>query len=371
MSSVRSNRREIAKNSEEISFEQQNQFVLLLGFPADQGLQLRSELTADRIDVHAVGDINHFHDYLTNPRCGFVILCDQGFNNALGIVNAGRRASKAKWIVFSQDQSISYRTRAIVDCGVELVIEYPVLASKVSGRLRRLITSERLIAKKTQISKLDVPPRRLINVADNAPLIAIPSAGIHSLSAARDFRDRRKNWPELLGKPVAELGSTTQDLSAVFQETLKKLISDIGNEGRISFVSFGVDSAFIGNPPDSFIVLSSTDTIPLSPSAIPARKYPEIMKSFTENRAVMGSDITQSTDFKWVAKSISAVGANSVAIIPLRQGAKIFGVLKLRFPTHLSPVVQEFLADLAAYAEEMTALAAHLDFFARIYRNAK
>jgi len=194
--------------------------------------------------------------------------------------------------------------------------------------------------------------------------------GLRLLGTSLDYRQRRK-WLALDQRTFQHVSGNSKMLRDLIHESLKKVFRDLREAGRISIVSFGVDSPILESSPDRFVILSSSDQKSegiLSQSFL-AHGYPEMLEAFRLRQAVIVPDVRLAPSLKNFLKRIEKTGARSVAAIPLLIGSKTFGVIKARLPQVDDPQTQELLSDLSSYSMELAPFVAQYDFFTRLYRN--
>lgn len=310
------------------------------------------------IQVQAAKDTHDLIKQIQDTRVFAVVASDEALKDPFAVIKIAQQVSDARWILFSAKQSIQFRTEAIVGYRIEEVLEYPIYANKVVGRVRKIWSD--IQQKKVVIRKI---------TRSEAPPTANPS----SLLLPEKNSFPREKWPPLTQLLKNQQQKSSSDLQIEIDKILGNIMTGIDQTGRMSLISFGIHEPRIDDEiPPEFVVLNSSGERPSSEQTLSSYRYPELMKSLKLKQPVLTYNPYEDVAFRSIEARLKKTGIRSLAVLPLYSGTRVFGVLKLRFLKSLSQAtLNGFLKEMTSYAEEMTPLALKLDFISRIYRNAK
>jgi len=335
--------------------------VVLAGVGDANLRELQDSLGEENFEIFSVPEVGGLLDLLSDPLVAVVVLTDRFYKDLEGILREGKALGSAQWILYSANETTNFRAK-LQALGVTLLFPYPVRAAQLAGRIRQCAKIEvARIAAHLRGEAPSPPPLEFAPAPDAAPVY---------LESNRTFAERRK-WPAVDADEFSRFGQIFADRKRGFEAMLRDVWSESGCRGRLSLMSFGVESPLIDPRASRAVVIASSDEVGDLEFHLDLAKYPEVSQALFEASGVFVPDVTASKAHASQTNILNELGVRSVAAIPLFLGNNVFGAMLCRFENGERAHQVEFLQDLQGYSAKINLYAAHIDFFSRIYRTLK
>ena len=341
--------------------------VVFFGIPETLFFEMSAALVEAGCKPVVANSLERVSEMIADPAFRVGVVIDRGIKDPLGLVEVGRRVSRAKWILVSEDQSVSFRTRALGVAKVEALFEYPLVPARVVAKIRQLSA---LYQAETPLSSV-AKPAPVFKVFDprEGAVESLKSLGIDVLPRGTDVGTRR-SWPKFSEDLYRRAAGSSVALQSLLDEALLNVVRDFKQLSRLSVVTFGVDSPFFEGVPENFQVISSTEKIPRESKfqSVKTAQYPELIEALRAGQPILARDVRDSPLFSPFQDQLEKVGTRSLAAIPLYLGSRPFGVIKARLRDVNTNNSLNILADLNTYSVDLSRFAMQSAFFHRIYR---